>query len=341
MRRLTGMIMVAAVAGTLFPATALAATHLVSPTGPQKFGVRLVDVPVSEAHNPRGLRYIIDFLRPETVIHRRIFIENDEPHAAHFTVYPDAARISHGYFIGDAGHTRSELTTWISVRNPSLTLRPHASTMDMVTIRVPRIATRGEHYGAIWVQQVTHAHTTSGFTVRQIGRVGIRIYLAVGRGGAPPIKFAITSIAGSRTRSGAPLLTAHVRDTGGRAVDLNGTAVLTAGPGGTSAGPYHARQVLTLAPGQSGAIRFAPARRLPNGPWKATVKLISGLTVSKASATILFSNHKSAAWLSSATMIWTGGGLLAALFAVLVILARRGRRPGRPRRGSVPRSASA
>ncbi|HEY4991304.1 MAG TPA: hypothetical protein VII33_04395, partial [Nakamurella sp.] len=81
-RRMPGMIMMAAVAGMLFPATALAATQLVSPPGPQKFGVRLVDVPVSEAHNPRGLRYIIDFLRPGTVIHRRIFIANEESHSA-------------------------------------------------------------------------------------------------------------------------------------------------------------------------------------------------------------------------------------------------------------------
>jgi hypothetical protein len=339
--RLLGMVMLAAVAGTQVPATALAVTHLTSPPGPQKFGVRLVDVPVSEAHNPRGLRYIIDFLRPGTVIHRRIFIGNEESHSAHFTVYPDAARITHGYFIGDADHTRSELTTWITIRRPSVTLGPHGSTMDMVTIKVPRIATKGEHYGAIWVQQITHSRTSGGFTIRQIGRVGIRIYLAVGRGGAPPTRFAITSITGSRTRGGAPLLTARVRNTGGRAVDLSGTARLTAGPGNTSAGPYQARQVETLAPGQSGAITFLPARGLPSGPWQAAVTLVSGLTVRKATATVLFSNHQGAAWLTSATMIWTGGGLLAVLFAVLVVLARRGRRPGRPRRGSLPRSASA
>jgi hypothetical protein len=345
-RHMLGMVLLAAVAGTQVPATALAATQqvsspVVSSPGPQRFGVRLVDIPVSEAHNPRGLRYIIDFLRPGTVIHRRIFIANEEPHRAHFTVYPDAARITHGYFIGDAGHTRSELTTWITIRRPSVTLGPHAATMDMVTIKVPRIATRGEHYGAIWLQQVTRARSSTGFTVRQIGRVGIRIYLAVGPGGAPPTKFAITSITGSRTRGGAPLLTARVHNTGGRAVDLAGTASLTGGPGNTSAGPYRARQVVSLAPGQSGAITFLPARRLPSGPWRATVTLVSGLTVRKATATVRFSNHQGAAWLSSSAMIWTGGGLLAALFALFVVLSRRGRRPGRPRRGSLPRSARA
>ncbi len=125
------------------------------------------------------------------------------------------------------------------------------------------------------------------------------------------------------------------------AVDLSGTARLTGGPGNTSAGPYQARQVVTLAPGQSGAITFTPARRLPSGPWQATVTLVSGLTVRKATATVLFSNHRSAAWLSSATMIWTGGGLIAVLFVLFVVMARRGRRHGRPRSGSFPRSASA
>src|ERR1700761_5137159 len=124
---------------------------------PGSFGVRLVDVPVSEADNPRALRYIIDYLPTDTVIHRRIFIANGEARAARFTVYADAAFISDGRFAGYAGATRNELTTWISVQHPTVTLAAGASVTDMITIRVPPGATRGEHYGVIWVQQKAKA----------------------------------------------------------------------------------------------------------------------------------------------------------------------------------------
>ena len=50
---------------------------------------------------------------------------------------------------------------------------------------------------------------------------------------------------------GGALLTALAHNTGGRAVDLYGTARLTGGPGGTSAGPFPIHQVITVAPGQS------------------------------------------------------------------------------------------
>jgi len=322
------MIMLAGVAGTLVPATAVAASAQAKPSR-QRFGVRLLDVPVSEAHNPRGLRYIIDFLRPGTVIHRRILVMNSEARRARFGVYPDAARITHGFFIGDAGHKRSELTGWVTVRHPQVSLAAGRSATDMVTIRIPKVATRGEHYGVIWVQRVSRVRGSQGFFVKEIARVGIRIYLAVGRGGAPPTRLAITSITGTRTPKGVPVLTAHVRDTGGRAVDLNGTARLLDGPGNTSAGPLRARQVLTLAPGQSGAETFVPRKRLPDRPWRAVVTMTSGLTTRKASATILFSRHHVSGLLSPTGMIWTGSGLMLALLVAIAVMVRRGRRPRR------------
>ncbi len=51
---------------------------------------------MAEAHNPRAYRYIIDYLPAAAVVHRRIMILNEESRPAHFTVYPDAAQISHG-----------------------------------------------------------------------------------------------------------------------------------------------------------------------------------------------------------------------------------------------------
>src|SRR5690242_20120064 len=73
---------------------------------PGSFGVRLVDVPVSEADNQRALRYIIDYLPTGTVIHRRILILNQEPRTARFSVYADAAHITRGLFAGYRGATR-------------------------------------------------------------------------------------------------------------------------------------------------------------------------------------------------------------------------------------------
>src|SRR5579863_8747773 len=143
--------MLTAAAGVFVPATAAASTTATTrlTTGPssQRFGVRLVDVPVSEAHNPRGLRYIIDFLHPGMVIRRRIMLISGESKEAHFSVYPSAAEIKKGYFIGAAGKTRNELTTWTKVAHSQVALGPEKSVLDLVTIRVPKVATRGEHYG--------------------------------------------------------------------------------------------------------------------------------------------------------------------------------------------------
>ena len=329
MRRLFSMIMLVLAAGTLSPGVvAVAAIHRPIGPAPQRFGVRLVDVPVSAADNPRALRYIIDYLPTGTVIHRRILIMNQEARIAHFTVYPDAASISNGSFTGDSGATRSELTGWISVQYQTLTLRPHASAMDMITIRVPPGATRGEHYGLIWVQQAAYARASSGFGVSEIARVGIRIYLAVGQGGAPPTSFAVTSITGHRSARGWPTMVVHVDNTGGRAVDLSGTARLSGGPGDIEAGPLTEQGVITLAPGQSGNVTFAPPRSLPDGTWQAKVTLVSGLTTAAATATVVFS-VASQAGLSMVSWLGIILGVLAVAIAVAVILAHSARQRGR------------
>ena len=253
---------------------------------------------------------------------------NEEARTAHFIVYPDAARISNGSFTGDGGATRSELTDWISVQYQTLTLRPEASAMDMITIKVPPGATRGEHYGVIWVQQAAHARTSTGLGVNEVTRVGIRVYLAVGQGGAPPTSFAITSVIGHRSASGWPSMVAHVDNTGGRAVDLSGTARLTGGPGDTAAGPFTEQRVITLAPSQSGNVTFAPPRSLPNGPWQAKVTLMSGLTTAKATATVVFA-VASQAGLSMVSWLGIILGVLAVAIALALILGHSARQRGR------------
>ena len=304
-----------------------------APAPPGSFGIRLVDVPVSEAGNPRALRYIIDYLPTGTVIHRRILIENEEERTARFTVYADAAFITGGQFIGYAGATRNELTNWISVQHPTVTLAAGASVMDMITIRVPQGATRGEHYGVIWVQQTAKVRTRGPeFGVTEVSRVGVRLYVAVGRGGAPPTSFDITSVTGHLTDAGLPVIVAHVNNTGGRAVDLNGSARLTDGPGGTSSGPFPAQRIVTLAPGQSWNMTFAAPKSLPDGSWRATVTLASGLATAKATATIQLSTIVAAqAALSAMQWIWLAlGGLVLALVVAMGWYARQHRRRQAP-----------
>jgi hypothetical protein len=304
-----------------------------APAPQGSFGIRLVDVPVSEAGNPRALRYIIDYLSTGTVIHRRVLIVNSETRTARFSVYADAAFITGGQFIGYAGATRNELTTWISVQQPTVTLAAGASVMDMITIRVPLGATRGEHYGVIWVQQTAKVRTRGPeFGVTEVSRVGIRLYLAVGRGGAPPTSFDITSITGHLTDAGQPVIVAHVNNTGGRAIDLNGSVRLTDGPGGTSSGPFPAQRIATLAPGQSWNMTFAAPKSLPQGSWRATVSLASGLTTATGTATIQLTSIVTAqAAVSAMQWIWIAlGGLALALVIAMGWYARQHRRPQAP-----------
>jgi hypothetical protein len=292
------------------------------------FGVRLVDVPVDERNNPRALRYIIDVLPAGSVIRRRIMIINDEPRTAHFMVYPGAAVITDGKFIGRAGQASNELTSWITVQHPSVTVGPGQSVIDWVTIRVPLNATHSEHYGDIWVQQAKLTWYGTHAAIREVARVGIRLYLAV-RDGVPLTRFAITSLTGQRTASGQPMLFAHVQNTGARAVDLTGRLRLTGGPGGQVAGPFTQEQVVTLAPGQSGSVVFALPTRLPDGPWAATVTLVSGLNAATAHTKIVFGVQFSAAsWASRTSLMW-GVGLLLGALAIGTMVVARFRRPRR------------
>jgi hypothetical protein len=311
-------------------ATAVGSSILPAPKG--SFGVRLVDVPVSEADNLRALRYIVDYLPTGTVIHRRILIQNEEKRTVHFTVYADAARITGGLLIGYAGATHNELTAWISVKHPVVTLAAGASVLDAITIKVPRGATRGEHYGVIWVQQSAKVRKVNGFGVTEVARVGVRLYVAVGRGGVPPTSFDITSITGQRPANGRPVITAHVNNTGGRAIDLSGSARLTDGPGNTTSGPFSAQRIVTLAPGQSWNMTFSPPRSLPDGSWRVTITLVSGLTTATATATIKLPPIVAAqAGVSAMGWIWLGlGGLVLILVVVMGSYALQHRRRQAP-----------
>ncbi len=337
------------VAGVLAPATGALAAPAHHPAGPAQpsagparspaapadapagagasFGIRLVDVPGFSANDPRALQYITDHLPPGAVIRRRVLVENKSPSVAHVALYADAATISRGSFVGDNGDTRSDLTTWIGASRQELTLAPGASAMDAVTIRVPRDASSGERYGVIWAQETSTVPSGNGLAIREVNRVGIRIYLSIGPGGAPPTNFTITHITGSRQQNGDPAVNARLSNTGGRAVDLTGYLTLADGPGGVSAGPFAIPDgMMTLAPGQFGQVRAILPKRLPDGPWRVMIDMKSGLIERKASATIDFAvAHSRLLWwlLLAAILI-----VLAGLLAVFLWYRRRRRSAG-------------
>jgi hypothetical protein len=155
-----------------------------------------------------------------------------------------------------------------------------------VTIAVPVDATRGERYAAALAEHASAPAAGGG--VASVSRVGIRIYLSVGPGGAPTTAFSIDSMTALRDADGIPLVTAQVHNTGERAIDLAGDLKLTNGPSSLSAGPFAVRTASTLKPGDSGAVSVALDRELPSGPWDARITLRSGVTSESGTARVTF-----------------------------------------------------
>lgn len=254
---------------------------------PPGIGIRLVDIPVAAANNPRARSYIIDHVAPGSVIERRVEVANGTKDTAQVSIYPGAAEILNGTFTGDDGRTQNELATWVTVGPREPVLDPQEETMVNVTITIPDDASRGERYGVIWAE-VTNAAEDGGVT--QVNRVGVRIYLSVGPGGAPPSDFAIASLTAARDSSGRPLVHATVRNTGERALDLSAEVELSKGPGGLSAGPFTSASATTLGIGQTAPVTVKLAKQLPDGPWLARIAVTSGQDQRTAQARVSFPN---------------------------------------------------
>jgi hypothetical protein len=335
------LFLIALVAGTLFPAAgafgAPASTALPDPTG---IGIRLVDAPVAARDNPRALVYVIDHVKPGATVERRIEVSNDTGKRTDVAVYPAAALITNGSFVGLVGDTPNELSTWTKIGTPHLRLADGAAQMVDVTIDVPFDAAPGEQYAVLWAQ------TTSGGSdaITQVSRVGIRVYLSVGPGGEPASDFKIESFAAERDPSGAPMMAAMIHNTGGRSLDLSGKLTLRDGPGGLSAGPFPVTLGTTLGMGQTEPVHVTLDEQLPDGPWKAHLEVTSGLLTETAQATITFpaSGRGPTVSISNGISVWwwRGAGFLVTILlaGALWFLGRPSRRQGAPpkRRAGVP-----
>jgi hypothetical protein len=247
-------------------------------------GIRLTEAPVSAADDPRAKVYIVDHLAPGTVIERKIEVSNQTAEASHVVLYPAAASLEKGSFAAAEGDTPNELSTWTTISPAEADIPANGTVLATVTITVPADAAPGETYGVVWAQ----AQAGATGSVSQVTRVGIRLYLSVGPGGAPAPDFTIESLTARRSSDGKPVVSASVKNTGGRALDMTGELRLSAGPGGLEAGPFPADLGTTLAIGGTQPVSVALDERLPAGPWDASITLRSGLTERTVDATLTF-----------------------------------------------------
>jgi hypothetical protein len=299
------------------------------PSSLARFGIRLLQAPVSERSNPRARLDIIDSLHPGTVIHRLIRVGDLGSTPVKLRIYAAAAVIRQGQFLPANGQYRQDqMTTWIRVRHPLVRLRPGGKRDVMVTIAVPHDAPQGEQYGIIWAQGASALHGRHVGNVTLVNRVGIRIYLAVGPGGGPPSSFTLGSMSATMTRTGTESASVEVHNTGGRALDLTGRLSLTSQSGGLRAGPYPAAHTI-IAPGQSFPVRVALPTKLPSGPWHAVIELTSGGLAHSERATIAFTAAGGGSKFPAIPV--TALALILLALAVAVVLVRRSRRR-RPRR---------
>lgn len=308
------------------PMVTVAETTAATPTG---IGIRLLDIPSSTQGDPRARAYIIDRLKPGTEITRRIQVENNTDSTQTIRLYPGAASIDGGSFIGAESGSINELTTWTSLAQTQIELPSGSKAEVPVTIKVPSDAAEDEHYGAIWAEARSPANKDG---MVQANRVGIRMYLSTGPGNGKPADFSVTSLTAARDSEDLPQLSALVTNTGGRALDVTGELRLTDGPGELSAGPFSTQQVRTIAPGKNQTVIFDMPRELPNGPWTAQIELKSGLLERQASAPVTFPDAGTG---EAVAPIQEGGnqwlpiaGIIAALLIAIItsILVMRHRR---------------
>jgi hypothetical protein len=163
---------------------------------------------------------------------------------------------------------------------------PGGVASDTLTINVPQDASSGEQYAVLWAQVSTPSATDAGITL--VNRVGVRMYLSIGAGGAPPPNFTVDALAAKRSATGEPLIVATVHNTGKSTLELSGQLQLTHGPGGLGAGPFTASLGTILAAGISEPVTVQVAQGFPRGPWRAELVLKSGLMQRSTEATVTF-----------------------------------------------------
>jgi hypothetical protein len=276
-------------AGIIVPASAsgaLAAAPHEPVAGAGSIGIRLLDAPTAARDDPRARSYIVEQLAPGTSIRRNVEISNSTQSTADVAVYPAAASLSRGSFAFAPKHSRNDLSSWTSVGRDTLHLPPGTKAVETLTVNVPEHASTGERYAVIWAEVSARAPAAGGVTL--VNRVGIRMYLMIGPGGAPLSNFVIGPLTAKRTSTGEPLVVADIHNSGRHTLEISGSLTLSKGPGGIRAGPFPITLATTLAPNDSEPATVRLDKQLPRGPWHAHLRLSSGSIQREAEATITF-----------------------------------------------------
>lgn len=264
LRFVRGIVGVVAAAAFLAVPVANVQAASETPSAPIEgsIGIKVIDPPPS--NDPRANYYIVDTVEPGGTVRAKLFVVNESNKSWDVEMYPGPANATDkGWEMGEKGST-NDLTTWTSVTPKTMFLKPGESRVVDVTIKVPADASTGERYGVVW------ASTTNKGNVSVVSRVGVRQYIYVGKGGAPPASYTIDAVSGQRNAEGKPTVVATLTNTGKRVLQMSGKVFLTDGPGGTSSGPYDITG--NLAIGQTGDFTALLPEDIPLGPWKATVK---------------------------------------------------------------------
>jgi hypothetical protein len=276
-----------AVAGAILQASvATAATPRRPPAGQSSFGIQLLSTAAETRENPLARTYIVAGLAPGTGINRLIEISNTTRSTALVAVYAAAARFDRSIFMFASGHGQDKLSRWTSLSTSVLHVPPGGHAFDTVTVKVPRLASAGEQYAVVWAEMSTRSQDRGGVTL--VNRVGIRMYISIGQGGLPTANFAVGPPRGRRSAGGQPVVLATIRNTGQRTLAVIGDLTLASGPGGLRAGPFPFKLGAALAPGDSEPFTVTLNRIVPPGPWRAEVRLSSGLLQRTAESTIRF-----------------------------------------------------
>jgi hypothetical protein len=263
--------------------TALAGPHHTGAVG-GRIGIRLIAVPSATSAALLGQSYIVGRLAPGAKVTRQIEITNDTPSSASVSVYAARATQQRSIFSLGPGRSRNELSSWTSVSHDVVRMASRTKTVETVTIDVPRDASSGERYAVVWAE--VSAPVTGGVT--RVNRVGIRMYVSIGPGGAPPAQFRIGSLSAKSSTTGSRLVVANIHNSGRSTLELSGTLTLSNGPGRLSAGPFPVKLGLALAPNDTKPMTVRLDKQLPRGPWRIQLRLTSGLVEHTAVTTLKF-----------------------------------------------------
>ncbi|KAA0918920.1 hypothetical protein [Dietzia sp. ANT_WB102] len=290
------------------------------------FGIRIGEVPVNLADNPRAATYIIDNVPPGKRLERQIVVSSTMAERTTFDLYVGAAHVNdEGYQAEPRGATNA-LTTWTSLDKTEVTLDPGQEEVVTVSVDVPADAPEIEQYALIWMS--TKVDENNPDAVQAVSRVGIRMYLSVGTGDGPRPSFSIDSLLPIRLGDGTAAVKAVLENSGARAVEVSGTLDLTDGPGGLSVPAVESGGKTIPADSRGELIIEVPnSGEFPAGPWSASVTLDSGYGKETAAAEISFPDQGEGepvpvkGGLSAAA--WIALGVGAALLVALLALWRR------------------